>query len=106
MTIDKGKLVMNLIIYVIISIVLTAIFVATGTGNSLGPQIIAGFSGSLVLYIPVRLFPRVHLVGSIIVLLVISFLFVGVMSLLGETIGSVVALILLLAAFIASLLFL
>ena len=104
--IDKGRLAMNLIIYVIISVVLTAIFAATGTDDSLGPQIIAGFSGSLLLYIPVRLFPRLGLIGSIIVLLVISFLFVGVMSLLGETIGSIVALVLLLDAFISSLLFL
>ena len=106
MIIDTGRLAMNLIIYVIISVVLTAIFAATGTGDSLGPQIIAGFACSLLLYIPVRLFPQLGLIGSIIVLVVIWFLFVGVMSLLGETIGSVVALILLLAAFIASLLFL
>lgn len=106
MNIDKEKLVKNLIIYAVIGVVLTAIFAATGTGDSLGPQIIAGFSCALILFIPVRLFPQIRLVGSIIVLLVETFLFVGVMSLLGETVGSVVALILLLAAFIASLLFL
>ena len=106
MNIDKEKLVKNLIIYAIIGVVLTAFFAATGTGDSLGPQIVAGFTCALLLFIPVRLFPQVRLVGSIIIFVVESFLFVGVMSLLGETVGSVVALILLLAAFIASLLLL
>lgn len=106
MTINKGKLVLNLIIYAIIAVVLTAIFTATGIGDSMGPRIVAGFAGGLMLFIPVRLFPRLGLVGSIIVLVVISFLFVGVMSLLGETVGSIVALVLLLAAFIASLILL
>ena len=106
MSIDKGRLAMNIIIYIIVSIILTAIFASMGIGDSLGPQLVAGFTGGLVLYIPVRLFPHLGLIGSVIVLFVISFLFVGVMSLLGETIGSVVALILLLAAFIASLIFL
>ena len=106
MIIEKGRLAMNLIIYVIISVVLTAIFASMGIGDSLGPQLIAGFTGSLLLYIPVRLFPQVGLIGSVIVLFVIGFLYVGVVSLLGETFGSVVAFILLLTAFVASLLFL
>ena len=77
-----------------------------GIGDSLGPRLIAGFTGGLVLYIPVRLFPQLGLIGSVIVMFVIGFLYVGVSSFLGGTLGSVVAFVLLLAAFIASLLFL
>lgn len=36
MNIDKGRLVKNPIIYAVIAVALTAIFAATGTGDSLG----------------------------------------------------------------------
>ena len=78
----------------------------TGSTDDFGAIIIAGLTFAIMLYLPVRLFPQVRLIGSIIILVVESFLFVGVTSILGETLGSIVGLILLLAAFIASLLFL
>ena len=106
MSINKEKLVKNLVIFAILAVVCMSFLGMTGSTDDFGAIIIAGLTFAIMFYLPVRLFPQICLVGSIIVLLVESFLFVGVMSLLGETVGSVVALLLLLAAFIAGLLFL
>lgn len=106
MNIDKGKLIKNLVIFAILAVVCMAFLRMTGSTDEFGAMMIAGLTIAIMLYLPVRLFPQVRLLGSIIVLLVETFLFIGVTSLLGETLGSIVGLILLLAAFIASLLFL
>ena len=105
MAIDKKKLVKTLIIFAILTVVCTA-FVRVTLSGGIGPTIITGLTFATVLYIPIRMFPRMRLLGSIVILLVEVFLVVLVGQLLGETLGSLVALILLLAAFIASLLFL
>ena len=108
MIIDKGRLAMNLIIFAIVTAVCTAFvrIAIPSASEDLGALIITGLTFAIMFYIPVRMFPQVGLIGSIIILVVEWVLFVMVATLLGETIGSVVALILLLAAFIASLIFL
>lgn len=105
MNIDKEKLVKNLIIYAIISAVLTVIVGAGGLTDNLAMQIFAGCLFGFVLYIPVRLFPSIGLLGSIIVLVVEVVVLTVVTSFLGETLGTIVGLVLLAAGFIASLLF-
>lgn len=108
MNIDKGRLVMNLIIFAVIAAVCTAFvrMVFPSASEDFGATIITGLTFAIMFYIPVRMFPQVGPIGSIIILVVEWVLFVGVSSLLGETLGSIVGLILLLAAFVASLLFL
>ena len=101
MVIDKEKLVKNLIIFAILTVVCTA-FVRVTLSGGIGPTIITGLTFATVLYIPIRMFPRVRLLGSIVILLVEVFLVVLVGQLLGETLGSIVALILLLGALVAS----
>lgn len=106
MNIDKEKLVKNLIIFAILTVVCMAFLRMTGTADGIGTMIIGGLTFSITLYIPVRMYPRVRLIGSIVILLVETFLVILVSQLLGETLGAIAALILLLAAFVASLLFL
>lgn len=106
MSIDKGRLVKNLIIFAIVAVVCMAFIRVTGMTDEFGPMLIAGLTFAIMFYIPVRMFPQVRLAGSIIILVVEWVLFVMVSTLLGETLGSVVGLILLLAALIASFLFL
>ena len=108
MYIDKGRLVKNLIIFAIVAVVCTA-FVRVAfpsASENFGATIITGLTFAIMFYIPVRMFPQVGLVGSILILIVEWALFVTVSTLLGETLGSIMGLILLLAAFIASLILL
>ena len=108
MNIDKGRLVKNLIIFAIVAAVCMAFvrLVFPSASEDLGATIITGLTFAIMFYIPVRMFPQVRLIGSIIILVVEWIVFVGVASLLGETLGSIVGLILLLAALIASFIFL
>ena len=108
MYIDKGKLVKNLIIFAIVAVVCTA-FVRVAfpsASENFGATIITGLTFAIMFYIPVRMFPQVRLIGSIAILVVEWVLFILVSTLLGETLGSLVGLILLLAALIASFIFL
>lgn len=105
MNIDKGKLIKNLIIFVIIAVVCTVISV-TSMDIGIGDALIGGVTIALVIYLPVRMFPQVGLLGSIIILVVEVVIVMVVLNLLGDTLGAIAVLILLLAAFIASLLFL
>lgn len=106
MIIDKGRLAMNLIIFAIVTAVCMAFIHATGMTDEFGPMLIAGLAFASMFYIPVRMFPQVGLIGSIVILVIEWALFVTVSTLLGETLGSIVGLTLLLAVLIASFLFL
>ena len=108
MYIDKGRLVKNLIIFAIVAVVCTALVRVTipSASENFGAMIITGLTFAIMFYIPVRMFPQVRLVGSIAILVVEWILFILVSTLLGETLGSLVGLILLLAALIASFIFL
>ncbi|MDE6589190.1 MAG: hypothetical protein K2K53_02350 [Oscillospiraceae bacterium] len=109
MNIDKEKLVKNLVIFAILAVVCMAFLRMTSSTDDFGVMIIAGLAMAIMLYLPVRLFPQVGLIGSIIVAVVEMFLFFlmscFVTKILGETLGAVLGLLILLAAFIASLLF-
>lgn len=101
MNIDKERLIKNLVIYAIIAVVFTMIFTTAMDNVNLGECILGGCLAAMVFWFPVRLYPRIGLLGSIFVVIAFYAVFFAISAI--PVVGAILSVIVVIAGFVASL---